>query len=287
MAAIEGIKYKPRGWRDYTADNYGPFGKDGLRYNNTFRSGTADGMDIYWKFYLENGRGPNSSEYIKAGGGSYAAWKNIDKDFQDVIIPAVKSQVSVGGDVQLDPKELAFDEYYRDIYSLEEGTGGREMLTNMENAYTRQYESQGVLADAQYQTQAMQQAAVVKQITDQIRSERMSRLKAGMNPAQIANQDMQMMMANVGALNQSAQAANQQSLEAQLGLNSARDEAYMAYLDQANARGQNAAALYAAGSGNANKMTFEMMRAKYGDDPSKWNKSDLDEQINQTTGQGN
>ena len=286
MAAIEGITYKSRGWRDYTADNYG-FGKDGLRYNNIGRSGTADGMDIYWKFYLENGRGPNSSEYIKAGGGSYAAWKNIDRDFQKVIIPAVESQLNVGGDVQLDPKELAFNEYYRDLYSLEDGTGGREMLTNLEDAYTRQYESQGVLADAQYQSQAMQQAAVVKQITDQIRSERMSRLKAGMNPAQIANQDMQMMMANVGALNQSALAASQQSLEAQLGINNAKDEAYMAYLDQANARGQNAAAMYAADSGNANKMTLDMMRAKYGDDPTKWNIIDLDKQIKQTTGQGN
>ncbi len=133
----------------------------------------------------------------------------------------------------------------------------------------------------------MQLAAVVKQITDQIRSERMSRLKAGMNPAQIANQDMQMMMANIGALNQSAQAASQQSLEAQLGLNSAKDEAYMAYLDQANARGQNAAAMYAADSGNANKMAFEMMKAKYGNDPSKWSTFDLDKQLKQTTGQGN
>lgn len=193
----------------------------------------------------------------------------------------------MGTEVQLDPKELAFNEYYRDLYSLEDGTSGREMLTNMENAYTGQYASQGVLADAQYQSQAMQQAAVVKQITDQIRSERMSRLKAGMNPAQIANQDMQMMMANVGALNQSALAASQQSLEAQLGLNSAKDEAYMAYLDQANARGQNAAAMYAADSGNANKMAFEMMRAKYGDDPSKWNTFDLEKQLKQTTGQGN
>lgn len=194
---------------------------------------------------------------------------------------------SMGTEVQLDPKELAFNEYYRDLYSLEDGTSGREMLTNMENAYTRQYESQGVLADAQYQTQAMQQAAVVKQITDQIRSERMSRLKAGMNPAQIANQDMQMMMANIGALNQSAQAASQQSLEAQLGLNNARDEAYMAYLDQANARGQNAAAMYAADSGNANKMTYDMMRAKYGNDPSKWSTFDLEKTNKAVIGQGN
>lgn len=193
----------------------------------------------------------------------------------------------MGTEVQLDPKELAFNEYYRDIYSLEDGTSGREMLTNMENAYTRQYESQGVLADAQYQSQAMQQAAVVKQITDQIRSERMSRLKAGMNPAQIANQDMQMMMANVGALNQSAMAASQQSLEARLGANSAKDEAYMAYLDQANARAQNAAAMYAADSGNANKMTYDMMRAKYGNDPSKWSTFDLEKTNKTTTGQGN
>lgn len=159
-----------------------------------------------------------------------------------------------------DPQEEASNYYYRDIYSLNEGTSGREMYDRLAEAYLNQAQAQATMADVQYQNQAIQQAQIVKNITDQIRAERMARLRAGMNEAQIANQDMQMMMANINALNQNAQMMNQQRLDAYFNTLTARDQAYQAYLDQANARGQNAAAFYAADSGNTYWNALQYMK---------------------------
>jgi hypothetical protein len=143
------------------------------------------------------------------------------------------------------------DPYFRDIYSLEEGTGGRAMYDELAAGFERQAGLAGVAADVQFQQQALQQAQVVKQITDQVRAERMARLRAGMSESQIANQDMQQMMTNVNALNQNAAMLNQGRIESQLGQMGARDQAYLTYLEQSNQRGQVGAATSAAEAGNA------------------------------------
>lgn len=97
----------------------------------------------------------------------------------------------------------------------------------------------------------MQQAAAVKNITDQVRAERMAKLRAGMNEAQIANQDMQVMMSNINALNEQMNAMNYNTLQAQQQYNLAQDTAYKEYLNQAQAMNQTGAAYYAAQSGDA------------------------------------
>ena len=74
------------------------------------------------------------------------------------------------------------------------------MYDRLTETYINEADAQYNLADASYQQMALQQAQVVKQITDRVRSERMARLRAGMSESQIANQDMQMLMANVDAL---------------------------------------------------------------------------------------
>lgn len=184
-----------------------------------------------------------------------------------------------------DPKQSAFNAYYSDLYSLGDGTSGRQMYDRLTESYQNQAMAGMNLADLNYQSQAMEQARTVKSITDQIKSERMARLKAGMSESQIANQDMQMLMSNVNALNENATMLGQQRLEARVGKNTAQDEAYLAYLDQANARGQNAAAFYAADSGNAYWATIQNMRAKYGTDASKWTAEAYTEEQKLTTGQ--
>ena len=193
-----------------------------------------------------------------------------------------KANMPTGNVQGIDPKDLAFNEYYRDIYSMEDGTGGREMYDNLVQGFQGKASDETVLADVMYQQQALQQAQVVKNITDQIRSERMTRLRAGMSESQIANQDMQMMMANVNALNQNAQMMNQQRLQGQLNYGRAQDDAYMAFLDQSNARGQNAAAMYAADSGNVLWNTNKQMQALYGNDPTKWKQKDYIDQKQMT-----
>ena len=123
----------------------------------------------------------------------------------------------IGDDTESDgenPHEDALNEYYKDLYSLKKGTSGDEMYRRLTDVYANQATVAGSIAEAQYQQQAMQQAQVVKQIADQVRSERMARLRAGMSESQIANQDMQTMMTNIQALNTNAAQLNQARLEA-------------------------------------------------------------------------
>jgi hypothetical protein len=88
----------------------------------------------------------------------------------------------------------------------------------------------------------------------------MARLRAGMSESQIANQDMQMLMANIGALNDQAQALNEGRLQAQLGYNTAQDQAFEAYLNQANQQIQGGASLYASQVGDINHQVQQYLR---------------------------
>lgn len=162
-----------------------------------------------------------------------------------------------------DPKQSAFNAYYSDLYSLGEGTSGRQMYDRLTESYQNQAMAGMNLADLNYQSQAMEQARTVKSITDQIKSERMARLKAGMSESQIANQDMQMLMSNVNALNENARMLNQQRSQGQMNYDLAKDQAYDAYLEQANMRGQNAVAMAAADAGDAGKQTSKILAQMY------------------------
>jgi len=191
----------------------------------------------------------------------------LDKDgFRDIVAESLRTPEELAEleEAKQDPKKAAFNEYYKDLYSLDQGTQGREILDNLERSYQNQASSASILADANYQAQALQQAQTVKTITDQVRAERMARLKAGMSESQIANQDMQMLMANVGAANQNVQMMNQARLEAQLGMGLAKDQAYAEYLNQVNARGQVATGMYAADSGNLNYAVDNYLQKTYG-----------------------
>lgn len=183
----------------------------------------------------------NTGEYITET-EYYEQFYGINEDGTPVV-----DEVSDGEN----PHEDALNEYYKDLYSLKKGTSGDEMYRRLTDVYANQATVAGSIAEAQYQQQAMQQAQVVKQIADQVRSERMARLRAGMSEAQIANQDMQTMMTNVQALNTNAAQLNQSRLEATGAYLTAQDQAYMDYLNQSNVRGQVAMAGSAADAGNA------------------------------------
>ena len=178
----------------------------------------------------------------------------------------------------------AFNQYYQDVYSLAPGTGGANMLNRLEQSYMNQAQQQATLADVGFQQAALQQAQTVKQITDQVRSERMARLRAGMSESQIANQDMQMLMANVNTLNQNAQMLNDQRLQAQLGMNTAQDQAYQDFLGQANQRGQVASAFAAADAGDAYQQTIRQMTTLYGANPANWTTQQWQQVSREVTG---
>jgi hypothetical protein len=269
---------------------------------NNWLFGIGDEQDAkvmlaYSKYYIDtNGNTGSKSDFTRwanqnnvdipdlRGVDIMGNWDNFKNSLDTNLNTALQTGVltpetSEGGKVS------AFNQYYQDLYSLEPGTGGAEMLSRLEQGATNQAQQAATLADVNFQQAAMQQAQTVKAITDQVRSERMARLRAGMSESQIANQDMQMLMTNVNTLNQNAQMLNQGRLEAQMGMNLAQDQAYQDYLAQSAQRGQVATGMAASDAGDAYQQTIRQMTTLYGNDPTKWTATQWSSISNQVTGQ--
>lgn len=164
-------------------------------------------------------------------------------------------------------REQTYNPYYRDIYSTHAQTLGGSIYDNLVEAEQNAALSNVQLADAQMQQQAMAQAETVKAIADQVRAERVSRLRAGMSESQIANQDMQTLIANMNALNQQAQDLNYARLQANQQYNLAQDTAYQQWLSNANTMAQSGAAYAASDAGD---LTQQALRySKYTGTPLK------------------
>lgn len=145
-----------------------------------------------------------------------------------------------------DIREDTYNEYWNDITNIEDpNTLGHQMYNRYTTAEQNAAISNMQLAEAQYQQAAMQQAEITKSIVDQVKSERMAKLRAGMSESQIANQDMQIMLNNMNTLNQNMNTLNQNQLAAQQQYNLAQDTAYQQYINSAQGLGTSAAAMYA------------------------------------------
>lgn len=156
------------------------------------------------------------------------------------------------------------DDYYNDVYSMQEGTLGRRVVDNKAKLLEQQARNQQIVAETNLQNQALQQAQTVKQITDSLKSERLAKLRAGMNPTQLADQDMQILLSNVQALNQQVTDTNQMRMESMLNQNTAYESAMAEYLGNADTIGQVATGMTAAGASNAQMQTERSMLTLYG-----------------------
>ena len=247
---------------------------DDYKINNDDAKGTRYHLDAAIQYYLEYGDIPRSSADLKEYSGydlDTDAWNNVVQDLQQFLnvnkidrgayTKAVANrQYSNDQSDSLDddsmdtsgnPKQDAYNSYYRDLYSLEDNTLGNQMLNNFTRAEEYAALSNMQLAEAQYQQAAMQQAEVVKSITDQVKAERMAKLRAGMSESQIANQDMQIMLNNMNTLNQQAITMNQNRLAAQQQYGAAQDTAYQQYITAATNMGNVGAAMAASDAGDA------------------------------------
>jgi|LSQX01.1.fsa_nt_gb hypothetical protein len=156
------------------------------------------------------------------------------------------------------------DDYYNDVYSMQEGTLGQRVVDNKAKLLEQQARNQQIIAETNLQNQALQQAQTVKQITDSLKSERLAKLRAGMNPTQLADQDMQILLSNVQALNQQVMDTNQMRMESMLNQNTAYESAMAEYLGNADTIGQVATGMTAAGASNAVLQTEQAMNTLYG-----------------------
>jgi len=146
---------------------------------------------------------------------------------------------------------IAYNNYWNNLFDRNrEGSLGKEAYDQL--LLAEQNNAQGAidLANAQTQQLAMAQAQTVKNITDQVRAERMARLRAGMSESQIASQDMQQMIANTNALNDQIAASNMGVLQGQQQLAGAQQTAYQNWLNSMNQTGTTASAMAATDAGN-------------------------------------
>lgn len=157
-----------------------------------------------------------------------------------------------------------FDDYYNDVYSMQEGTLGQRVVDNKAKLLEQQARNQQIIAETNLQNQALQQAQTVKQITDSLKSERLAKLRAGMNASQLADQDMQILLSNVQALNQQVVDTNQMRMEGLLNQGTAYESAMAEYLGNADTIGQVATGMTAAGASNAVLQTEQSMNTLYG-----------------------
>ena len=249
----------------------GTIGGANYKFDNWFR--TSRNTDVYYaiQYMLDNGGEVNSEElrtYIESVTGNPVAKSEMSEIISDANTFFKQEGIDVDTLGTMSSEEqaqaaqdAAFNSYYQDLYSLDEGTLGAEMLNNLATAEQNAAMSNMQLADAQYQQAAMQQAEAVKAITDQVRAERMSRLRAGMSESQIANQDMQIMLNNMNTLNQQANTMNANRLAAQQQYDLAQDTAYQQYLANATGLGSVGAAMAASDAGDAYMQTLKRMNA--------------------------
>jgi hypothetical protein len=251
---------------------------DNYKYNNFLRGAKGWQLDAMIQYYFKHGSYPSKEQLAsimkqhgKDSSINDTQYNLLKKDFnrflslnnytpEDVTKMVTDKQTQEALKIN-DPeayaqqqeelyKDTAYNAYYRDIYSTEDGTTGGDIYNALVEAEQNAALSNMQLAEANYQQQAMQQAQTVKNITDQVRAERVARLRAGMSEAQIANQDMQMLMSNVNALNQHMADANAARFQAQQQYQNAQDTAYQAWLSNANAMAQSGAAYAASDAGD-------------------------------------
>lgn len=238
---------------------------DGYKTNNLFSRGTTKDLEKSIQIMLDLGYIPDRATLQEYGVNLTKKEYNNVKDDLYTFLEKNNTSIKEYGDAinqqnDQSAQEAAFNAYYHDIYSTEAGTTGGDIYNRMVEAEQNAARSNMTLADAQMQQAAMQQASTVKALTDQVKAERMAKLRAGMSEAQIANQDMQTMMTNINALNQQANEMNYAQLQAQQQYNLAQDTAYQQWLDNANAMGQTGAAYAASDAGDVYQQALRIQQ---------------------------
>ena len=226
---------------------------DGYKYNNWLgmSAGNANQLNALIDFVVDKGYFPNAEETASYLGLSVTdpAISNLRADLQTFLD---RNNVAYNGAEDAgSPQDQAFNQYFNQIYSTDTGTLGGDIYQNLANIERNNALANMEIAEAQAQQLSMQQAEQTKALADQVRAERMAKLRAGMNEAQIANQDMQAMMNNIQARNQQVAATNAAKLQAAQQYNLAQDTAYQQWLQNANTMGQTGAAYAASDAGDA------------------------------------
>lgn len=202
--------------------------KDGYKTNNIGARGQVKHVETAIQKFLETGKMPDATEIGVNSGNAYdnvmrdvRTWlsrNNIDEAKYAVnqdefiysdqsgeknpdapkVAPVVNTESST-----LNPYEAYLEEQRSKQENAELGLLNETTKANIQNA------------EISTQQGMIQQAQMKDQLVEQIKSDRLSKMRAGLTPMQIAQEDLQFMVGNMQGNNQNMQMMNQQRLAAQ------------------------------------------------------------------------
>lgn len=212
--------------------------KDGYDSNNMFQAGQAKHVEEAIQFFLQNGRMPNRDEF-KNGTPSKSGYENnVLKDVRTWLqrngIDEAKYSIDKtsfiygkeGGELN---SSFVTDSNREELLSADKETVEEPELnpyaTYMEQKRIQAEGAEKGLLDAQTNAarqnadilaqQTMQQQAMARdEIIEQIKTDRLAKMRAGISPMQIAQENLQYAVGNMQANNQQVQTVNQQRLAA-------------------------------------------------------------------------
>lgn len=201
---------------------------DGYTTNNYFRTGQTKHVEEAIQKFLETGVMPTADEL---GVGSGNPYDNVMRDVRlwlknnniDEVKYALNKNEFIysdqSGEKNPDAPDVA-------PVANDEATTLNPYVAYLEEQRSKQENAElGLLnettkaniqnAEISTQQGMIQQAQMKDQLVEQIKSDRLSKMRAGLTPMQIAQEDLQFMVGNMQGNNQNMQMMNQQRLAAQ------------------------------------------------------------------------
>jgi hypothetical protein len=157
---------------------------------------------IMLDFFKKYNRMPDEKEFVLFGGKS----KQFEKSLRDVGGFLRETGIDIFG------KETKTEEFNPYLKYMEQQ---RKDLEQSELGFLNtQSDIQKQNAEISAQQAMVQQAQFKDQLVEQIKSDRISKMRSGLSPMQIAQDNLQFMVGNMQANNQQMQMLNQQNLMA-------------------------------------------------------------------------
>lgn len=246
------------------------------------------------KFFIDNGRFPDKEDMKSS---TYKTkYRNIEMNSQDRYYISTSKNYQSDTEafmnwynseegqkqIRMDNPNIAFDEE-TGIIKINEETGRPESELKNENPlnpYVQWLENQRQTAESQHyglldaqtrtemqsaeisaQQAMMQQAKFKDELVEQIKLDRMSKMRKGISPMQIAQENLQFMVGNMQGANQQIGAVNQSRLGA---LQQQELNPYQAYLNSLEGTGYQSQANFGAGAmaSDASDLYMQALRAQ-------------------------
>lgn len=209
-------------------------------HSDYINSGKKEGEDIrgFWRDLsniIEYSKTDEFKGYLKEDNPNIA----FDEETGDPVIDEETGQAQLTEEAKANSSVSDYNPYTQWLEQQRMTTEGQEL--GLLNEQTRAGQQN---AEISAQQSMIQQAQLRDQIVEQIKLDRMSKMRQGITPMQIANESLQFTVGNIQANNQQMTGVNQARLAAtqQQGLNP-----YQAYLNSVNGAGYQAQGNVASG----------------------------------------